>query len=406
MVIICGVLYPNATATGICMQRYAEMISDDYDIDIICIASNMEVATVNLREGIRIHALAGGTQWYEASAKGIMKRLAHLNGQIQMKLRFLGNLKWFSEAAFNKLNEIDKKKKIDVVFSVCSPMAAHYAALKYKETNPLVRWVAYTVDFFATPERIRPIGYSLEKLAELEQCVLRKADAVLLSEEIYNNHPDIVSSLVNVEKLPYVLPFQEVSEAREGLFEKDTVNCVFAGSFYPKLRDPEIMLDTFSRIQDSRIRLHLFSSGCDEIVERYGSRCRAIVPHGRVSSNEIQKVYYEADVLINIGNTNTDFIPSKTYEYIASGKPIVNFYHGAEPDHVLKRYPLAFHISNEVKQDEVQDVEDFLNETFGNRVSKEEIERLYPSNTACYIKRLLKLNLIEVRRTIGNHCNI
>ena len=40
-------------------------------------------------------------------------------------------------------------------------------------------------------------------------------------------------------------------------------------------------------------------------------------------------------LILNIGNSNDDFTPSKTFEYIATGKPIVNFYYGKEPDNIL-----------------------------------------------------------------------
>lgn len=134
LVIICGVMYPNASATGICARRFADILSRDYDIDIICMASDSMVATVE-SDGIKIHALSGGTIKREAQSSGAIKRLHHLCGQIQIKTRFLANMQWFANVAFDKLLEIDKMKKIDVVFSVCSPLAAHCAALKFKKTK-------------------------------------------------------------------------------------------------------------------------------------------------------------------------------------------------------------------------------------------------------------------------------
>lgn len=389
LVIICGVMYPNASATGICAQRFAELLSSDYEIDIICIASDMNTVAVEYNSEIRIHALSGGAMWMEAHSKGVLKKLSHLYGQIQIKTIFLGNMRWFVNAALKKMEEIDRISKIDIVFSVCSPLSAHCAALKFRDSHCAIRWVAYTVDLYAIPERIRPFFYTLEKLSKKELRILQCADAVFVSEEIYTNHSEIVANLNNVERLPYIIPEQEIIEDESKSLEEDHIDCVFAGSLYKELRNPEVMLDIFSRMTDKRIKLHLYCTGCDDLVMKYSSNCNSIIAHGRVTYEEIQRVYQKADVLVNIGNANSDFIPSKTFEYIAIGKPIVNFYYGMEPDSVLRKYPLAFHISNTTMQSNICRIEKFLEINRDKVLLRKEVEDLYPQNSSSYVKQLL-----------------
>ena len=386
-------MYPIASATGICVQRFAELLCNDYKIDVICVASDMNAVRIAHMSGITIHALAGGAMSQEAHHRGVLRKLCHLYGQAQIKTSLLGNMKWFEVAALKKLKEIDRIRKIDAIFSVCSPLSAHCAALKYKEENASVRWLAYTVDLFATPKRIRPFGHSLESLIKKEQEVLQKADSVLLSEEIYANHPKLVENLKDVEKLPYAIPYQKESEDFKeelGSSKKNRIYCVFAGTLYQDLRNPEVMLDLFSRISDKTVNLHLYTTGCGELVGKYASNVNSITLHGRVPYEEIKRVYQKADFLVNIGNSNSDFIPSKTFEYIATGKPIINFYYGNKPDSVLSKYPLAFHISNKEKQHEVKPIEEFLKSNTGKVLSRRDIEQIYPCNATDYIKNLLK----------------
>ena len=260
----------------------------------------------------------------------------------------------------------------------------------FKKNHPGVRWVAYTVDLYSIPERIRPLGYSLQALSEKEQITLQGADSVLLSEEIYTNHPEIVKRLKVVDILPYVIPEREEIDIETKLLNRNNINCVFAGSFYRDLRNPECMLDMFGKLKDDHIKLHLFSTGCDEVVEKYALKCSSIISHGRISYEEIQKVYFHANVLVNIGNANSDFIPSKTFEYIATGKPIVNFYYGNEPDAVLNRYSLAFHIHNGEPQGDCLKLEKFLLNNKSAEMPREKIERLYPENTIGFVENLLK----------------
>lgn len=393
LAIICGVMYPNASATGICARRFAGMLSTDYDIDMICMASDSIAAEVD-NENIKIHALSGGTIKRETQSTGAIKRLHHICGQVQIKARFLGNLQWFADSAFKKLIEIDKKRSIDAVFSVCSPLAAHVAAMNFKIENTSVRWVAYTVDLYATPERIRPVGYSVSNMAEKEMNILDRADAVFLSEEIFGNHQEMVDRFRNVSRLPYVIPEREQKQDKgSNIFEKDNINCVFAGSFYTSIRNPETMLETFSKMNDDRIILHLYSSGCDELVNKHALNCKKIIVHGRVSQDVIKKVYEDADVLINIGNANEDFVPSKTFEYIGTGKPIINFYYGSKPDSVMGRYPIVINIPNEQGKVDSNMVESEICKLKNSYISNDEIEMIYPENTAHYIKELLMNNV-------------
>ena len=116
LVIICGVMYPDASATGVCAKRIAEFLSNDYEIDMICVASDMNAATVQYKSGIKIYALAGGTLRKEMHSKGLAKRISHFCGQMQILTRFLGNMEWFSAAAYQKIEEINRSKKVDAVF--------------------------------------------------------------------------------------------------------------------------------------------------------------------------------------------------------------------------------------------------------------------------------------------------
>ena len=57
----------------------------------------------------------------------------------------------------------------------------------------------------------------------------------------------------------------------------------------------------------------------------------------------------EADVLINIGSSVDTMVPSKIFEYMATGKPIISFFrHDTEPSiHYLGHYPLTLLIKED-----------------------------------------------------------
>ena len=74
----------------------------------------------------------------------------------------------------------------------------------------------------------------------------------------------------------------------------------------------------------------------------------------------------DADVLINIGNSVPVHMPSKTLEYINTGKPMVNFYKFADCPtlYYTKRYPLCLNLY-EKEFDPARDTARYYNRSKG-----------------------------------------
>lgn len=388
LAIICGIFYPNPSATGQCVKRFAELLSDRYEIDLICLSEDETTAEVDLGNTIRIHKLSGRRMATEARSHGVARRIMHFLGGIQIKTLLLGNLSWYRRAAYHKLEDIHVENALHGVFSICSPFAAHCAAMDFKRVHPAVHWCGYTVDPYATNNRIRPVGCSYEDLIEKERAVLCAMDTLLVSEEVYQHRPELYAGCRDCRILPYILPEFSQGNSERKLFSACDINCVYAGSFYQDIRNPECMLRTFAKINHPGIKLHLFSSGCERLVHAFSENSSNIIVHPSVSADEIGEVYREADVLVNIGNSTSEFMPSKIFEYIATGKPIVNFYFERCDWKVLGQYPLCLQLSNTQECEHSTDLENFLLQNGRKMVASGEIERIYSKHSH---KRILEI---------------
>lgn len=386
MVVLCGNYYPSPSPTGLCTKRYLELVSEEYDIDIICLSQNGESGTVT-EDGFNIHTLADKHMCLEYKTKGNFKKFIHLVGAVQIKFSVLGNMKWFAKAALKKMVELEKSRKIDIVFTVCSPFAAHIAGCNFKKNHPNTILCLYTVDPYSSKYRIRPFFCSLDKLIQKEKEVFSQADVLMLSEEVYNTRKELYSDCKNCTVLPYMLPMVKPQINTEGIFEKSVVNCVYAGRFYKDIRNPEYMLSVFSKA-DKKIVLHLYSVGCEDIVDK----CRSdnIIVHGIVSQEEIQKVYAAADILIGVGNASKDFLPSKTFEYIVNLKPVVYFNYADISNEVLEKYPCALQFSNTGDITEAAEKLMLFCESSVNEViNQQDISNIYFKNSKENIKSIL-----------------
>ena len=392
LVIICGVYYPNPSPTGLCAKRFAELMLDEYDIDLISLSENGQSETVKDDNGITVYTLSGTRASAEKKASSITKKILHSIGGIQIKTLMLGNLKWYEKNVIKKLRDINRSCKIDTVFSICSPMAAHSAAYKYKKENKNVKWCAYTVDPYSSKGRIRPVFCSFDKLALYEKNILSKADKLLLSEEVYKNRLDLYDGKDECEPLPYMLPYETTGAEQERIFSKEDINCVYGGRFYPSLRDPEKMLKCFCGIKNSKIKLHLFSVGCEETVSKFAKVSPNIILHDQVSHKEILNVYEEADILISVGNNSLEFFPSKIFEYIITRKPLIHFYGCGVRDSLLEAYPHVLQIDNNLEECETDALEHFI---FSDKeeITRAQIEQIYYKHTGENIKSILKRSL-------------
>ena len=74
--------------------------------------------------------------------------------------------------------------------------------------------------------------------------------------------------------------------------------------------------------------------------------------HGSVPRNTALQAMNDADVLVNIGNSNPYQEPSKVIEYASTGKPIINIMSIKDDSSasLLAHYPSLFNVSYESKE--------------------------------------------------------
>lgn len=115
------------------------------------------------------------------------------------------------------------------------------------------------------------------------------------------------------------------------------------------------------------------------------------IPH----EDSLEKID-SASFLLSIGNTNSDMIPSKIFEYMSTGKPIIHFYDNDYDSSLpyLKNYPLALLVKSDIELLESNTVAvlNFIKNTIGKTVSFEEIETIFKYNKPEYtVDRILEV---------------
>lgn len=184
------------------------------------------------------------------------------------------------------------------------------------------------------------------------------------------------------------------------------IRCVFVGSLYPELRTPEFALRLFLALDDEELTLAFFGGGWEhfppgspvgrlraEAEARLGKRLEI---HGPVPPAEARRQMAGADILLSLGNTVANQLPSKVFEYCGAGLPVLHL--AERPDDAALPYFARWPLACAVQRSEglgpavLARVRSFLHKNAGRRLPFAEAERLFAENTpAAVAARLLAL---------------
>ncbi len=177
----------------------------------------------------------------------------------------------------------------------------------------------------------------------------------------------------------------------------DKITLLFAGSLYSDIRSPEYFLKVISKL-DSRFRVLFIGHSChtDKRIAALATKAE-LIARPAIPYDQILQEMANADILINIGNSIPVHLPSKTLEYINTGKPFVNFYKFDECPTLsfAKRYPLCLNLSEQ--NDDIDAVAkqfiDFCVQSKGKQLEREFIESEFAEATPQYIARVISEEL-------------
>ena len=268
--------------------------------------------------------------------------------------------------------KLQKRFAFDAIIYTMQPYVAMLAAAK------LTDWpsIGYLMDPFDC--LLDGQSGSLPKAIFKTDCVLTTP---FIREALLKNGGALLDGKITEVSFPHVeaLPVQRTPQDIAMPAEK--INLLFCGALYPEIRSPDVFFRIVERLDD-RFCIHFLGRGCPELFD-----------HGPLETAAEIRVYpplpyqtainamHDADILINIGNNMHVHMPSKTLDYINTGKPFVNFYKFTDCPtlYYTNRYQLCLNLYEKTFDPE-RDTAKFAEFCLSNRdhrVSREEIEERF-----------------------------
>lgn len=286
-------------------------------------------------------------------------------------------------AARKAMDTLHRQRPYDAVCAVAAPYRAAFAL--ESAALPGARKLLWQMDPYAANESYHaPGGY------DRERALLQAMDHTFITAQAspdFAKGGPLASCAGRVSELgfPSLVPVE-----RE---DPDPTLCAFCGTLYPALRTPDALLKLFPRL-DARLTLVMAGGGWEtfapqraEAEAALGDRLQILgpVPHKDAAALERR-----AGVLISIGNTAANQLPSKLFEVFAAGKPVLHLAAGPKDAALpyLARWPLAF-----VWRDETDTpaLGRWLAENAGRTLPFETAEACFPEFTpGCVARQFLQ----------------
>lgn len=286
-----------------------------------------------------------------------------------------------------RLRALCLENRYDWVISVAYPFANHLVAAKW--TPAPTKLAFYNLDPYWN-NGTYPSQLAEARAAE-EAAVYQKANCVFCTPEQQADYQTETFRAVayKIHPLPYPkLVRPKVQQACPIQFNPECINLLYLGTVYGDIRKPEALFKLFQHAVEIEPKLRLYIVGkkfgadadlyLTEYKAKLGGKLQCYSP---IPPEQTMDLLLRADVLVNMGNTVRNQMPSKVVEYISTGKPILNISASETCNTlvVLKRYPLCFQCFSWPEETSVvaKELVNFCQREKGNAIPWSEIEVLY-----------------------------
>lgn len=394
LLVLLGGYYPSYGAPGIVFEKMIPVLREHYEITILTPRRvTHDLGSVFTYNGVFVHEIS---DWINDRVVESARR-----GVAPLVLRFMQRIWWvcqkqpmFTYSIRNTLKCAERlhlERRFDAMLSVSFPPYTHIAAEIFKARHPDVKWGAYSTDTLFDHKVLRSKWHKLfmQDVLSWEMQAYSHADCVFFTPEIYawrnRMFPnDEVSPLL----LNYLLSLPATSDVTRDVAARhdacDTILFVYAGVFYERTRDPswfaDVMRELIAKNDNLLFHFYLVTDACKDVIEAVVKDFpQNVFIRPPVLPSEVAMIMRRADFLLNFSNDADQFSPSKIFDYVATGRPILNVaYPKRKVNDVLLRNPLSLTVVNDGDvHKSAKEVESFVERNLGKSLGNDDLKSLY-----------------------------
>ena len=242
--------------------------------------------------------------------------------------------------------------KDNVLITFSHPFSTHFTGLVSKMIWPKRIWIADIGDLYLNNPNQKLPKWVSPLLKCFESLVINKSDYVVLnSEEIFEYYKN--NFQLNTLKTRVIYNGSLLNFVGLKSITNNFTNLSFIGNTYENVREGikelQLIVDTINSLHCKEIHTQIYLAGTQYIrlLEQFRHNPGInFIP--ALKEIDLLELYQKTNILINFANKNYPGLPSKLYEYMLTGLPIIHFTYGFPDPSIpfLSDYPkfLIFHL--------------------------------------------------------------
>ena len=398
------IVLESKSANGICTKA----VMDE------CIRKGLEVYCLTNQEyNEKDEYFKDGIWYYTIKPRMYYKIDAYINNKVKDKkvqriLKFinsiLGKIKlllsyptWplispmYTNRIYYKANQVCRNHMIDTIVPVYTQIDALIAAERIKKRYEYIQYIPYFLDSFSGGygPKIFSQEWTIRRGLRWEAKLLPCANKIIMMRSAQSHYERYCVDteyykLIRFLDLPLFTPKQNI-DIVDTLLEKDAINLLYVGSIPAHIRNPQYFLKMFRMIANNHLRLTIIGdSTCESLLKEMAREDNRIHLLPKVDHDIVLAAMEAADILVNLGNNNIHMTPSKIFEYMSFGKPILSTAPIRDEPSIkyLQYYPCKYIIDESIDiMHNARQVDEFIRSNYSRRVKSVELCENFYLNT-------------------------
>lgn len=382
----------HASPNALCVECIAEELTQDGDFAVDCLSLEAGKKEDDAKAGI---CFVNAPEQKNGFARKIYKFFHMPLSDVSV-----------AEKIADRIVALQKQNHYVAVIAVMNPPETAEAVYRAKLKNRDIHYILYEIDPNSNryKEPTDLLGrYLMKKAMRWERKVYEQAAFVIhmISHKAHYTQPFF-------DRFEAKAQFLDIPGLNTACFEEDNRHSVpgsflYAGAFYPGLRAPNQMIAYMAAyFSGNKGYLDIYTGRMQNELHRLiaGSGAEAAIKvHDTVEKSELHQIMHAHRVLVSVGNKQSDFLPSKTLDYIGTNKQIIHFYSDENDTSLpyLKRYGKCLLIKDDTPIPEaVEKISSFVKNENQESWREGDLKSAFEHNTPGYTAGRFKMMIDEI----------
>ena len=299
--------------------------------EVVCLSESDAIKEYDY-QGVHVFTIRQGFHSTLLKKNKFLGRILEVLLEIVFYFSYPSYDKLAEKRMYHRICELNQRHHFDCIYAIYRKYTNVGAVLKFKKHHPACRC---GVLFFDLIEASRPRMFTKHFFSMICWKQYRKigniADKVFVPNDGKCECWDLLpESKREMLYYPGFLRRKNIRAAGSGIVGKDKkIVMIFAGTLNTIYRNPTPLFEVLKELQESGhpVTLKLYVKGnCGSLIEKAKNDLHIdIIQNELIEKGQLLTEYQYADVLINLSNHMIKATPSKVFELISTGKPVLNF---------------------------------------------------------------------------------